>query len=422
MLIIFPGPRWQRVMVGLLAVVAAALVVVEGLDGPTLPAKLAMIVSGLLAVAVLLLAEARPVAVAVAASVSLAVSATFGLVPALRPEHTFGIVEFVVLSVAMIRLVMQHPIRYAAAPAALTVLAIGLLPTRVLFHPVNAPTMAQDGSLVAAVLTAWVLFLALLGLYLRLLERRRADLDRLARQAERMDHARDLHDYVAHHVTAIVAQTRAIRFVTGAGTAPSPEDLDTLLAGVEQAGGQALTSMRTLVGILRDETPATATAHADLDEMLTEVVGTLTPGHPTPTVSVDEALSGLQWPPASLDAAHHTVLEALTNVLRHNSGTTRIDIRLRIHPDRPDLAEVSIRNDGTPTESPLPAGGFGLTGLSERVRAAGGELSAGPVESGWQVTAALPVTDPSTTGGWRSALRRSALRRSATGAAVEESR
>ncbi|KXK63061.1 hypothetical protein AWW66_05305 [Micromonospora rosaria] len=404
-------------MVSVLAVGAAGLVVVEGLDGPTLPATLGLVVSGLVAVAVVLLAEARPVAVAVAAAASLAVSVTFGLVPALRPEHTFGIVEFTVLSVAVIRLVMQHPLRHAAGPAALTVLAIGLLPTRVLLHPVNVSTVSQDGGLVAVVLTAWVLFLALLGLYLRLLERRRVDLDRLARQAERMDHARDLHDYVAHHVTAIVAQTRAIRFVTGAGTAPSPEDLDTLLAGVEQAGGQALTSMRTLVGILRDETPATATAHANLDEMLTSVVGTLAPGHPPPTISVDAALSRRPWPPASLDAAHHTVLEALTNVLRHTSGTTRIDIRIRIHPDRPDSAEVSIRNDGRSAGSPLPAGGFGLTGLSERVRAAGGELSAGPVASGWQVTAALPITDPPPTGRWRPGLRQAVA-----GAAARETR
>ncbi|MFI7076227.1 sensor histidine kinase [Micromonospora sp. NPDC049903] len=394
MLVIFPGPRRsQRVTAGLLAVVAAALVVLEGLDGPTLPATLGLIVSGLLAVAVVLLAEARPIALAVAAVVSLTVSAAFGLVPTLRPEHTFGIVELAVLSVAVIRLVMQHPIRRAAGPAALAILAIAVLPTRVLLHPVNAGTMSQYGDVLVVALTAWVLFLALLGLYLRLLERRRADLDRLARQAERMDHARDLHDYVAHHVTAIVAQTRAIRFVTSSGAAPSAEDLDELLAGVEQAGGQALTSMRTLVGILRDETSAPAPAHGTLDEMLTAVTSTLPPGHPTPTVSVDEALAHRALPDATLDAAHHTVLEALTNVLRHTTEATRIDIRIRVQADRPDLAEVSIRNDGKPAGSPLPAGGFGLTGLGERVRAAGGELSAGPVESEWQVTATLPIDD-----------------------------
>lgn len=394
-------------MVGLLAVAVAALVVVEGLDGPTPLAKLGMAVSGLLAAAVVLLAEARPAAVAAVATVSLTVSAAFALVPALRPEHTFGLVEFAALSVAVIRLVMQHPFRRAAGPAVLTILAIGLLPVRVLLHPANVRTMSQDAGLVIVVLTAWVLFVALLGLYLRLLERRRADADRLARQAERMDHARDLHDYVAHHVTAIVAQTQAIRYVTSSGAAPSPEDLDTLLAGVEQAGGQALTSMRTLVGVLRDETPATTPAHATLDEMLTAVVGTMPPGYPAPAVAVDESLSHRPLPPASLDAAHHTVLEALTNVLRHTSGTTRIDVRVRVHPERSGFAEVSVRNDGRPAVSPLPAGGFGLTGLSERVRAAGGELSAGPLGSGWQVTAILPITEPAPGGRWRAGLRRS---------------
>ncbi|BAL93181.1 putative two-component system sensor kinase [Actinoplanes missouriensis 431] len=392
MLIIFPGRRGpQRVAAVLFAAVVAALVVAEGLDGPTLPAKLGVIASGLLAVAVLLLAEARPSAVAAAAALSLTVSVACALVPALRLEHTFGIVEFAALSVTVIRLVMQHPIRRAAGPAALTILAIGLLPLRVFLHPVNVRTLSQDGALVAMVLTAWVLFVALLGLYLRLLERRRVDADRLARQAERLDQARDLHDYVAHHVTAIVAQTQAIRFVTSSGAAPSAEDLDRLLIGVEQAGGQALTSMRTLVGILRDETPATAPAHGTLDEMLTAVTGSLPPGHPTPVVSVDESLSHLRLPDATLDAAHHTVLEALTNVLRHTTGTTRIDIGVRVRPGRSGLAEVSVRNDGQAAVSPLPAGGFGLTGLSERVRAAGGELTAGPVTGGWQVTAVLPI-------------------------------
>ncbi|BBH67944.1 hypothetical protein ACTI_46290 [Actinoplanes sp. OR16] len=393
MLIIFPGRRGpQRVMAGLFAVVVAGLVIVEGLDGPTLPAKIGIVAGGLSAVAVVLLAEARPSAVAVAAAVSVAVSAACVLVPAMRPEHTFGIVEFAALSVAVIRLVMQHPITRAAGPAALTILAIGLLPVRVFLHPVNVRTLSQDGGLVAAVLAAWVLFVALLGLYLRLLERRRVDADRLARQSERLDHARDLHDYVAHHVTAIVAQTQAIRFVTGSGAAPSPADLDALLAGIEKAGVQALTSMRTLVGILRDETPAAVPG--TLEEMLTAVAGTLPPGYPAPDVSLDESLALRPLPAATLDAAHHTVLEALTNVLRHTTGTTRIDIVIRAHPDRKGLAEVSVRNDGRPASSPLPAGGFGLTGLSERVRAAGGEFSAGPVASGWQVSAILPVTGP----------------------------
>lgn len=397
-------------MAVLFAVVVAGLVVVEGLDGPTLPATIGIIASGLSAVAVVLLAEARPAAVAAAAAVSVTVSVICGLAPAMRPEHTFGIVEFAALSVAVIRLVMQHPIVRAAGPAALTMLAIGLLPVRVFLHPANVRTLSQDGGLVVIVLAAWVLFVALLGLYLRLLERRRVDADRLARQSERLDHARDLHDYVAHHVTAIVAQTRAIRFVTGSGAAPSPDDLDALLADIEKAGGQALTSMRTLVGILRDEAPPTTPAPGTLGEMLATVTGTLPPGYPAPDIAVDESLTQLTLPAATLDAAHHTVLEALTNVLRHTTGTTRIDIRIRAHPDRLGLAEVSVRNDGKAAVSAMPTGGFGLTGLSERVRAAGGEFSAGPVASGWQVTAVLPVTERAPDGRRRWRLRRAGSR------------
>ncbi|TDB81270.1 sensor histidine kinase [Micromonospora sp. KC721] len=391
-------------------IVAMALVVFEGLDAPVLPARLGMIVSGLLAVAVLLLVEARPAGVGVAATVSITVSVACGLVPALRPEHTFGLVEFGALSFVVLRLVMQHRLRRAAVPAALTILAIGLLPIRALLHPANSWAIAPNGGgaagLMVTMLTGWLVFLAVLGLYLRLLERRRADRDRLTRQAERLDYARDLHDYVAHHVAAIVAQTRAIRFVTGSGATPSPGDLDTLLAGVEDAGAQALVSMRTLVGVLRDDLPVAAPVHRTLDEMLTAVVAALPSGCPAPMVSVDGALAGRPLPAASLDAAYHTVLEALTNVLRHTSGTTRTEIRIRMVPDASDLAEVSVRNDSGPAvSSPLPAGGFGLTGLSERVQAAGGELSAGPVASGWQVTAVLPVTARACAGRLRSLIR-----------------
>jgi signal transduction histidine kinase len=126
--------------------------------------------------------------------------------------------------------------------------------------------------------------------------------------------------------------------------------------------------------------------------MLTAVIDGLPPGIAAPTLSVDEALAHLPVPAACLDAAHHTVLEAVTNVLRHTTGVTGIDIQVRVHPDLPGLAEVSVFNDGEPATPPLPSGGFGLTGLAERVQAAGGELHAGPVASGWLVTAVLPIT------------------------------
>ncbi|MFG1606319.1 sensor histidine kinase [Actinoplanes sp. NPDC049265] len=407
-----------------MAAAAAVLVILEAMAGPTMLAKAGLAAAGLLALYAVVGTDARPIAVATAAGVSLLVSAAFASVPALRPEVTTGVGEFLLLSAALVRMIVRGPLRRAALSAATVAVALVASPVRLLGHPRDDRAIAQDAGLtrpdLATFILCWILLISLLGLYLSALERRRADADRLVRQAERLAQARDLHDFVAHHVTAIVAQTKAIRYVGGTDARPSPADMDAMLAGIERSGVQALTSMRTLVGSLRDDTGPAVLRHRTLDDLLAAVVEQFPRTGPAPTVHIDEALAGRPLPADSLDAIHHTVLEALTNVLRHTTGVSRIDIRIRPAEDRPDLSEVSVRNDGEPAPSTFPAGGFGLTGLAERVQALGGSLSAGPVPPsdapttadpasvqpaggtsetavgrGWQVTALVPLVSES---------------------------
>ncbi len=172
-----------------------------------------------------------------------------------RPEHTFGLAETCALLLIVARALRERPsvravFLTAGALCAVTVMFLRLPPSE---YPVVA-------TVAVPVLWCAVALAAALGLYLRLLDRFRAREHESGLQAQRLAHARELHDFVGHHVTAIIAQTKAVRFATAAGRPPSPEDLDTMLAAIEDAGAQAMGSMRSMVTVLRD--PAGTTADA----------------------------------------------------------------------------------------------------------------------------------------------------------------
>ena len=83
-------------------------------------------------------------------------------------------------------------------------------------------------------------------------------------------------------------------------------------------------------------------------------------------------------------------MEALTNIRQHATGARVADVWIR---RTPEWLLVRVANDGTARPSgPRERSGYGLVGLTERVRAVGGRLSAGPgIEGGWVVDAAFPL-------------------------------
>ncbi|MGP4016496.1 sensor histidine kinase [Saccharopolyspora sp. 5N708] len=202
------------------------------------------------------------------------------------------------------------------------------------------------------------------------------------RLAQRAEFARDLHDYVAHHVTGIVLHAQGARAVA----AKQPQLVAPALERIEQAGVEAMDTMRRMVGLLRetDSTaePAPLATVADIQRLVAEF----------DSVSGPSARLDLQGTfddvPAEVQAtAHRVVMEALTNVRKHAEGSGEVEVLVRRSDD---WISARVSNDGRSKHG--SGGGFGLRGLTERVTALGGRIDAGPgAAGGWVVEAGLPA-------------------------------
>src|SRR4051812_21291988 len=226
------------------------------------------------------------------------------------------------------------------------------------------------------------------GFYLRGLDERRDRAVVDVRRAERLQLARELHDFVAHHVTGIVVAAQAAQVVA----ARDPQRALTSLSAIESAGLETLTSMRRLVGMMREDGDGAGILPGADGAALRELVtGFSRTGLPV-ELRTDTAIDRV--PPDVAVSAHRIVLEALTNVRRHAVGASRVAVDVR---GTAGGLLIMVRDDGTGHRiAPRggPSGGFGLIGLSERADAVGGRLTAGPhAGGGWEVAALLPVTE-----------------------------
>ena len=214
------------------------------------------------------------------------------------------------------------------------------------------------------------------------LEREREQAEELAAEQERARIARELHDVVAHHVSAIAIQAGSARAVR----ARDPTAAAEALAPIEASARQALTELSRLLGVLRrgDTAPRQPEPGLDqLDRLLSEARGA---GHP-----VDLVISGRRRPlPSGVElSAYRIVQEAMTNVRKHARGAP-VEITLRFA--EAELA-IDIVDGGGVAVAPGPSGaGHGLIGMRERVAVFGGRLDAGPTPGGgFRVSALLPV-------------------------------
>ncbi|MFD4438295.1 sensor histidine kinase [Nocardia sp. NPDC058519] len=203
------------------------------------------------------------------------------------------------------------------------------------------------------------------------------------RSQERVGLARELHDSVAHHVSAITVQAQAGRAMAG----QRPEAALEALSVIEGEASRALAEMRAMVRVLRDGAPAEYAPQPGVADLVS-----LARRDPDPVVDVELAgdLAGLRPP---VDAAVYRIAqEALTNALRHARNASRVEIRVAEGAGR---LRIRVTDDGRIDPARPATHGFGLLGMTERARLLGGTLRAGPTpEGGWTVDAELPTEIP----------------------------
>lgn len=198
---------------------------------------------------------------------------------------------------------------------------------------------------------------------------------------ERRRVARELHDLVAHHVSAVAVQTSAAR--TG------PAALDEALGHIEEGGRRIAEAVTGLADLAAPAVRSAPLTEAGVEELVAPVRAA---GLPVTVLVAGEPAAG--HGEADL-FAQRIVVEALTNVLRH-AGSSPTSVIVRHHPDE---VEVEIRDSGVPPgHAPATTGaGLGLVGMRERTALLGGEVEAGPAGDGWIVRARLPRTRPPAT-------------------------
>ena len=205
-----------------------------------------------------------------------------------------------------------------------------------------------------------------------------------AARGERARIARELHDVVAHHISMVAVQAETARLTTpGLPMAGAQR-----LSAIGDTARTALTEMRRLLGVLREDTAAAAERRPQ-------------PGLAQLTQLLDDARAAsgsgarliVRGRPVALDqgvelAAYRIAQEALTNSRRHAPGAA-VDVELHY---RDDALCLRVRDNGPGPPVETPGGGLGLTGMSERATAVGGTLRTGvAVGGGFLVEASLPA-------------------------------
>ena len=231
------------------------------------------------------------------------------------------------------------------------------------------------------------------------LRRRREHLEDLAERAERAEReqgllaeqrvaaertriARDLHDVVAHSVSVMVIQAAAAR----RSLADAPELAAGALATIESTGRQTMTELRSILGVLRTDSPQPDT-----------------PPAPPPSLTHLDDIAGLDDLPVELQVegdlaslpdsvsatGYRLIQEALTNVRRHAGPVGRVAVVVNVTGDG---VSIVVADDGRGSGTLPDRDGFGIVGMRERVAAVGGTFDAGPRPGGgWHVRAAMPI-------------------------------
>ncbi|CAM5558594.1 sensor histidine kinase [Streptomyces microflavus] len=223
---------------------------------------------------------------------------------------------------------------------------------------------------------------------------RLAEMDRTqAVIAERARMARELHDMVANHLSAVAIHS------TAALSIDDPETSRRALKVIRENSVEGLAEMRRLIGLLReggeDGAPAAAPTLASLDALVEQANGNGASSGLVCVLEDTRAEAAVPLPTPVELAAYRIVQESLTNALKHAAPgpvTVRLDLAGEV------LAVEVTSAFGSRPGPTAPGSGAGLVGMRERVALLGGTFGAGAEADGegtkiWRVRAELPATE-----------------------------
>lgn len=232
------------------------------------------------------------------------------------------------------------------------------------------------------------------------LEREQRLVAEQARLRERTRIAQDMHDLLGHDLSLIALSAGALKLAPGLA-----EEHRAAAQDIRARAGAAVDRLGEVIGVLREPSdPAPGSEPGPGTGELDALVGRAAAAGLDVRLRVEGVPAAGQVPQAVERAVHRVVQEALTNVAKHAPGH-RAAVVVRHGEGR---TEVGVTDEPVPTaspahqghtarrapESPDPAPGeghrFGLIGLDERVRLAGGVFTSGPEGGGFAVRATLP--------------------------------
>lgn len=328
----------------------------------------------------------RPLVLAVSVVVALtllwrrtrplaAVAVAFGTLIAFDVARILAIDATGLASMAALLVLPYALVRWGSGREAAIGLGIILVWLPVTY--VADPTANTTAEIVAGY--GFFLFSAALGAAIRFHANARLRDVEQAKLRQRNELARELHDSVGHHVSAIVIQAQAGRSVA----ATHPDRAAAVLATIEEAASRTLEEMRAMVGVLRDGAEpgfAPQPGVGDIQRLARGVGG-------WPRVDVRVSGDFAELNPALGGALYRIAQESVTNAIRHARDATRITVQVA---DESEQVRLTVRDDGDIPTAHASAG-YGIVGMTERANLLGGTLRAGGgVGGGWIVEAVLP--------------------------------
>lgn len=303
-----------------------------------------------------------------------AVAVAFGTLIAFDVARIFAIDEAGLNSVAAVLVLPYSLFRWGAGREA--AIGLGLI---LVWLPVTLTAVPADP---AEVVAGYGFFLlsAALGTSVRYHANARVRDIEQAKLRQRNEIARELHDAVGHHVSAIAIQAQAGRALAES----HPDRALATLETIEETASRTLEEMRAMVGVLRDGAEPDFAPHPGVAaiKQLARGVG----GSPRVDVQLSGDFDDLD--PSVGVALYRIAQEAVTNAVRHARHATRVTIHVA---DERERVRLTVRDDGDGGTTGHPAPGYGLVGMAERASLLGGTFHAGPdPDGGWTVDAVLP--------------------------------